>query len=85
MPEHCRAYCKRWCKREGVGVHVLNEWKNDFLRIVDIRIEIFTTHPHLYKRSPHRSVKALKMKMESLHGKYRFAPADNAANNVIII
>ena len=39
----------------------------------------------LYKQPPSRSVKALKRKMERLHSKYVFAPADKAANNVIII
>ena len=39
----------------------------------------------LYKQPPSRSVKALKRKMEKLHSKYVFAPADKAANNVIII
>ena len=53
--------------------------------MVDIRIEKFTTHPHLYKQPPSRSVKALKRKMEILHSKYVFASADKAANNVIII
>ena len=34
-------------------MHTLNDWKNDFLRKVDIRIEnvTVTTHPHLYKFS----------------------------------
>ena len=50
--------------------YYLNDLKNDFLRIVDIRIENFTTHPHLYKQPPNRSVKALKRKMEKLHSKY---------------
>ena len=66
-------------------MHALYDWKDEFLRIVDIRIENFTTHPHLYKQPPSRSVKALKRKMEKLHSKYVFAPADKAANNVIII
>ena len=66
-------------------MHALNDWKDEFLRFVDIRIENFTTHPHLYKPPPSRSVKALKKKMEKLHSKYVFAPADKAANNVIII
>ena len=56
-----------------------------YLRIVDIRIENFTTHPHLYQPPPSRTVKALKRKMEKLHSKYVFVPADKAANNVIII
>ena len=68
--KHFRTYCKRWCKKEGVVVHALNDWKDDFLRIVDIRIENLTTHPHLYKQPPSRSVKALKRKMEKLHSKY---------------
>ena len=48
----------------------LNDWKNEFLRIVDIRIGNFTTHPHFYKQPPSRSVKAMKGKIENLHSKY---------------
>ena len=33
-------------KKEGIGVPALNDWKNDFLRIFDIRIDNFTKHPH---------------------------------------
>ena len=53
--------------------------------IIDIRKDNFTKHPHLYKQLPSRSVKSLKKKMEKLHRKYVFAPADKVANNVIII
>ena len=80
-----QTYCKRWSKKESVGVHALNDWKNEFLRIIDIRIDNFTKHPHLFKQPSSRSVKSLKKKMEKLHRKYVFAPADKAANNVIII
>ena len=59
--------------------------KKIFLRIIDIRIENFTKHPHLYKQPTSCSVKSLKRKMEKLHSKYVFAPADIAANNMIII
>ena len=47
-------------KNEGVGVHAVIDRQNEILRIVDIRIENFATHPHLYKQPPSRSVKALK-------------------------
>ena len=57
----------------------------NFLRIIDIRIENFTKHPHLYKQPTCRSEESLKRKMEKPHSKYVFAPADKAANNVIII
>ena len=82
---HFRHIVNVGSKKEGVGVHALNDWKNEFLRVIDIRIDNFTKHPHLYKQPPSRSVKSLKKKMEKLHRKYVFAPADKAANNVIII
>ena len=80
-----QTYCKRWSIKEDVGVHALNDWKNEFLRIINKRIDNFTKHPHLFKQPSSRSVKSLRKKMEKLHRKYVFAPADKAANNVIII
>ena len=44
-----------------------------------------TKHPRLFKLPSSRSVNSLKKKMEKLHSKYVFSPADKAANNVIII
>ena len=82
---HFRRIVNAWSKKEGVGVHALNDWKNEFLRIIDITIDNFTKHPHLFKQPSSRSVKSLKKKMEKLHLTYVFAPADKAANNVIII
>ena len=66
-------------------MHALNDWKNEFLRIIDIRIDNFTKNPHLFKQPSSRSVESLKKKMEKFHRKYVFAPADKAANNVIVI
>ena len=80
-----QTYCKRWSKKEDIGVHALNDWKNEFLRSIDKRIDKFTKHPQLFKQPSSRSVKLLRKKMEKLHRKYVFAPADKAANNVIII
>ena len=39
----------------------------------------------MYKQPTSRSVKSLKRKMEQLHSKYVFSPANKAANKVIII
>ena len=80
-----QTYCKHWSKKEGVGMHALNDWKNEFLRVIDIRIDNFTKHPRLYKQPPSRSVKSLKTKMEKLHRIYVFAPADGAESDVIIV
>ena len=51
--------------RKHGEVHALNDSTNKFLRIADIRIENFTTHPHSYKQPPSRSVKALKRKWKN--------------------
>ena len=48
----------------------------------ELKLVYFTKHPHLYKQPTSRSVKSLKRKMEKLHSKYVFAPADKAANNI---
>ena len=32
----------------SLGVHALNDWKNEILNIIDIRIDNFTKHPYLY-------------------------------------
>ena len=62
----------------------LTTGRNDFCRIIDIRIESFPKHPHLYKQPPSRSMKPLKRKMKKLHNKYVFVTVNKAANNVII-
>ena len=56
-------HCKGWCYKEGVGVHALDDLKNEFLRMIDIRIDNFTKHPHLFKHSSSRSVKSPKRKI----------------------
>ena len=77
--------CKRYYDDILIEELGLNDWKNEFLRIIDIRIDNFTKHQHLFNQPSIRSVKSLKKKMEKLHLKYVIAPADKAANNVIII
>ena len=72
-------------KRKASECIHLTTGKNEFLRIIDLKIDNFTKHPHLYKQPPSRSLKSLKKKMEKIHRKYVIAPADKAANNVMII
>ena len=66
-------------------MRALGNWKGEFLRVIDIRIENFTKHPCLYGQQTSRSVRSFGGEMEGLHGGCVFAPADGAANNVIII
>ena len=77
VEEAHQTYWKQWCKKKCVRVHALNNRKNKFLRIVDIRIEHFITVQHLYKQPPSRSVKALKSikkENEKKHSKYVLCP-----------
>ena len=70
----------------GVTLHGRNigDFYLNFLIMGVFDITVCTIS-YLYKQPPCRSVKALERKMERLHSKYVFAPADKAANNVIII
>ena len=45
---HFRCIVNAGHKKEGVGVHALNDWKNEILRIIDVRIGNFTKHRHLF-------------------------------------
>lgn len=85
LNEALEVYTRKWCKLEGVELHSLNNWKNLVLDIVDIRIDNFQKNPHLYSDAPSKSAKFYKSKLQDLHNKYVFAPADKAANNTIII
>ena len=78
--KHFRRIANDGVRREVSEYMPLTTEKNEFLRIVDIKIENVIIHPNLYKQPPSRSVKALKRKMEGLHSKYVFSPADKAAN-----
>ena len=46
-----KTYWKRWCKKEGIGVHALKDRKNEFLCIVDIRIESKIELPRFVRSS----------------------------------
>ena len=85
MLEFCRGSTSDWCEKGRCRSACPGRLENEFLRFVDIRIDNFTKHTHLYKQPPSCLVKALKRIMEKSNSKYVFAPADNAANNVIII
>ena len=49
LRKHFRRIVKDDAKNKGIRVHVINEWKNESLRIIDIRIDNITKHPHLSK------------------------------------
>ena len=68
--KHFRRVYNGGVKIEGVGVHALNNYKIKFLRIIDLRMQNLSNHPHLYKQQNSRTVKALKRDIQKLHSKY---------------
>ena len=63
---------------------VLSDWVNEIQNIVEGKINKFKTQNH---QTPPSILKKpdIKTCLQELHEKYVFAPADKAANNVIII
>ena len=61
--KHFRHIANDGAKRMASERMPLTTRKNEVLRIVDIRIQNFTTHQHLFKQPPSRSEKALKRKL----------------------
>ena len=86
VEEALQTYCKCWCKKEDIGVHDLNDCKNEVLRINATCIMNILLHIYIYENI-HLVVQQRHTEKEKdkFHGKYVFAPADKAANNVTVV
>ena len=74
-----------WCKRENVENAALENWKTFILSKIKGRIEFYLSNPNLLPPEPTYNLTDFKCDLKDLHKKFVFAPADKAANNVIII
>ena len=77
-------YCTRWCKREHVESNALNNWKLKIFNIIDEYVLFYSNNFHLLPPKPKLSFRFLKQGIQELHRKYVLAPADKAANNVVV-
>ena len=75
-------YCTRWCKREHVESNALNNWK---FKIIDERVLFYTNNLDLLPPKPKLSFRYLKQGIQEFHRRYVLAPADKAANNVVVV
>jgi len=75
----------RWCKRENVEFSALKAWKLNIFKLIDKRIEFYSQNTDLLPRKPKFSFRLLKLGIQKLHEKYVLAPADKAANNVVVV
>ena len=78
-------YCTRWCKREHVESDALNNWKLKIFKIIDERVLFYSNNLDLLPPKPKLSFRYLIQGIEEFHRKYVLAPADKAANNVVVV
>ena len=77
--------CNRWCKREHVECDALKDWKLNIFKIIDRRISFYSQNTNMLQRKPKISYHYLKSGIEEFHRKYVLVPADQAANNVVVV
>ena len=77
---HVQEFCNRWCKREHVESNALNSF-----RIIDGRISFCCYNLDLLPPKPKFTFRHLKKGIQEFHRKFVLAPADKAANNVVVV
>jgi len=82
--EAIEKYAKTWAKKEKSELSVLDDWVGEIRNIVNSKINKLQKQT---KQPPDPVLQNPEVKacLHDLHEKYVFAPADKAANNVIII
>ena len=71
---------------DGVSEHkALKEWKLSTLKLVNERIYFYSQNTNLLHPKPKTSLRHLKLGIQEFHKKYILAPADKAANNVVVV
>ena len=75
-------YCTCWCDVES---NALNKWKLKIFKIIDERVLFYSNNLDLLPPKPKLSFRYLKQGIQEFHRKYVLAPADKAANNVVVV
>ena len=78
-------FCNCWCKREHVESNALNSWKLNIFKIIDGRISFYCNNLDLLPPKPKFTFRHLKKGIQEFHRKFVLAPADKAANNVVVV
>ena len=78
-------YCTRWCKREHIESNALNNWKLKIFKIIDELVLFYSNNLDLLPPKLKLSFRYLKQGIQEFHRKYVLAPADKAANNVVVV
>ena len=63
----------------------MKEWKLSIFNIVDKRIKFYSQNTNLLPPKPKSSFRHLEQGIQEFHRKFVLVPADNAANNVVVV
>ena len=74
-------FCNHWCKREHVESNALNSWN----KIIGGRISFYCNNLDLLTPKPKFTFRRLEKGIQEFHRRFVLAPADKAANNVVVI
>ena len=77
--------CNCWCKQEHVESNALNSWKLNIFKIIDGRISFYCNDVEIRPPKPKFNFRHLKKGIQEFHRRFVLAPADKAANNVVIV
>ena len=78
-------FSNRWRKWENVETDALKEWKINIFKIIDTRISFYALNTHLLPPKPKFSFRHLNRGILDFHMMYALVPADNTANNVVVV
>ena len=78
-------HCTRWFKREHVESNALNSWNLKIFKIIDERVLFYSNSLDLLSPKPKWSFRYSKQSIQEFHRKYVLAPADKAANNIVVV
>ena len=70
---------------EHVESNALNSWKLNIFKIIDGRISFYCNNLDLLPPKPKFTFRHLKKGIQEFHRKFVLAPADKAANNVVVV
>ena len=80
-----REFCGLWGGREHVETNAINSWKLDVFGIVGGGVSFCCSSLDLLPSGHSYTFGHLKKGIREFHGRFVLAPADKAANNVVVV
>ena len=82
---HCNNFVIDGASESMLNLNTLNTWKINIFKIIDGRISFYCNNLDLLPPKPKFTLRNLKKGVQEFHRKFVLAPADKAANNIVVI